>query len=465
MFKHVAAVVLVANLLMACGASAEQSWLYSVRPGDNLWNLCQKYTHKIDCWLTLGEYNSVDLPDQLPPGLIIRFPISWLKAIPTPVTLSFFSGDVTYQTTAQSSPESVQVGMKLPIGSVVNTGDESIAGLLFGDGSLMQVEPNSSVELDALSLPDGSGYVDSRIRLQSGAVKTRVPERQPKSRFQITTPAAIAAVRGTEFRVTAYDDAGTSAMTGEVFDGAVGVAGTSAAKEPKNVAAGFGIKAQQGKELAEPKPLPPAPEWGEIAALQKPPISAQWQPVAEAVSYRLEILAPAADGGDAELISVTGTPDLQFLDEDMAYTSGCFVLALRAVDAEGLMGLANEQQVCTRDKLATPAQIKKRAINFNSKADWVLLDWQPVASATRYLVQLSADENFNTILAEHQSQEPKLSLSVTEAMLDGFYYRVQAQGEDVVFSDHSLPRAVQVQDEPLKALAAISAFWVLLIAL
>ena len=465
MYKHLAALTLMVNLLVAHSAVAEQAWLYSVRPGDNIWNLCQKYTNKDDCWLKLGDYNGMKLPDQLPPGMIIRFPISWLKSIPTPVTMSFFSGDVTYQTSADTNPESATVGAKLPIGSIVNTGEESIAGLLFGDGSLMQVEPNSSVALDAMSIPSGSGFVDSRIRLQAGAVKTRVPERQPKSRFQITTPAAIAAVRGTEFRVTAYDDdSGTAAMTGEVFEGAVGVAGTAAAKAAKEVQAGFGIKAQKGKELAEPKPLPPTPQWGEVAQLQEPPIMAHWQPVAEATSYRLEVLSAEEDGSAGELLSVIGSPETNFNDDALVFSSGCFVLAIRAIDNEGLMGLANETQVCTREKLATP-EMKTRAINFNRDTESLLLEWQPVVGAEGYRVELSTSPEFEQLVTSFDSEQPNMSVAINDALKQGFYYRVQAQGDDVVHSEYSPSREVRRQDEPLKALSAWAVFWVLLVAL
>ncbi len=465
MLKHLTALILMLNMLVAQQTVAEQAWLYSVRPGDNIWNLCQKYTTKSDCWLKLGEYNGMQLPDDLPPGIIIRFPIGWLKSIPEPVTLSFFSGDVTYQAAVDGSTESAQVGVKLPIGSVVTTGAESIAGLLFGDGSLMQVEPNSSVALDAMSMPGGSGFVDSRIRLQAGAVKTRVPERQPKSRFQITTPAAIAAVRGTEFRVTAYDDdTGTSAMTGEVFEGAVGVAGSSAAKAAKEVQAGFGIKAQKGKELAEPKPLPPTPQWAGVASLQEPPIVAQWQPVAAAASYRLEAYKAADDGSAGELLSVIGIEGTQFKDDTLAFGSGCFVLAVRAIDAEGLMGLANETQVCTRDKLATPV-LKSRALNFNKDSEIVTLEWETVEVASHYLVQLSTSPEFDQVVASFDSAQSGLSVDITGDLKDGFYYRVQAQGDDVVYSEFSSLREVRRQDEPLKALSGWALFWVLLVAL
>lgn len=469
MTRHFTVVAVLISVLFSGGTRAQQDWLYSVRPGDNIWDLCLKYTSKANCWLELGDYNELESSRWLPPGLILRFPISWLKSIPTPVTVSYFSGDVRYQTSPEQSDTLVQEGAKLPIGSKLTTGPESIAGLTFGDGSVMQVEPNSTVVLDALSVPGDSGFVDSRIRLQSGAVKTRVPERQPKSRFQITTPAAIAAVRGTEFRVAAYADEGEkAAMTGEVFEGEVGVAGTAPSSADKDAAkavkAGFGIKAKQGEALADPKPLPATPQWGEVAALQKPPIIAVWTSVEDAVAYRLEISRSDQEGNAGPLLLVTTTDKLQYSDSDQSFVNGCYGLAVRAIDAEGLMGLANQTQVCTRDKLATP-MIKTRALSFSKKDTEVELDWQSVADASRYRLEISTSPNFETAVTRYDITGTTHELTLSEDLQDGFYYRVQAQGDDLVSSDSSSAREVRRQDEPLAALLGWSVFWVLLIAL
>ena len=60
-------------LLMPMSAVSSE-WIYSVRPGDTLWDLCKTYTTKIDCPTKLGERNHVSLPKRLPPGYLIRFP-------------------------------------------------------------------------------------------------------------------------------------------------------------------------------------------------------------------------------------------------------------------------------------------------------------------------------------------------------------------------------------------------------
>ena len=72
----------------------------------------------------------------------------------------------------------------------------------FADQSELQVLPNSEVVLDKLSHHKHTGMVDTRIRLNSGSVNTRVEKQGPDSHYEISTPAAITAVRGTAFRLS-----------------------------------------------------------------------------------------------------------------------------------------------------------------------------------------------------------------------------------------------------------------------
>ncbi len=55
--------------------------------------------------------------------------------------------------------------------------------------------------MDSLGSFDASGMVDTSVRLKKGRVENRVAPQKPDSRYRIITPAAVAAVRGTEFRV------------------------------------------------------------------------------------------------------------------------------------------------------------------------------------------------------------------------------------------------------------------------
>lgn len=474
MIRHLWLLLIIVLSLFHSRAYAEQDWLYSVRPGDNLWNLCLKYTTKTDCWLKLGDYNNVEYPRQLPPGLIIRFPVSWLKTLPKPVTLAYFSGEVSYQEHPDAEITPAVAEVKLPIGAAVFTGDNSIAGLLFGDGTHMQLEPNSTLVLDALSVPGEGSIVDSRTRLQSGAVKTRVPERQPKSRFRISTPAAIAAVRGTEFRVTSYqDDSGTPIMTGEVFEGRVAVAGQASpdkgsidtSDKVTELTRGYGIIAQLGKELDNPQPLPQAPKWQDADQSQLPPVTLSWQRANGINTYRLEIakISNTELGEQANLVTVVSTEMTDYQDTNLTLTEGCFVFALRGQSALGLVGLAAKQKVCIRDQLPAPL-LEKPSLNFQPDTKSLRLDWQPVTLAEGYEVEISLDKSFTNTVTTLVSDGPDLTLPISDELNQGFYYRVKAVADERVDSEFSQPRAAKSSREPLLALSIWSVFWVLIVA-
>lgn len=439
-------------------SSAAQEWLYSVRPGDTLWGLCEKYTHKRNCWLELGPHNGVKFPRQLPPGLIIRFPIAWLKQLPTPVLVADFSGEVFYQLPNSQEKTQAANGVRLAIGTEITTGVDSLVKLRFDDGSEMQIEPNSRLILRALSADSDAEYVEMRTYLHHGAVQTRVPERQPKSRFEITTPAAIAAVRGTEFRVaSANNPQGTAVMLGEVYEGAVAVANEQST-DAAEVKAGFGIKAEQGQAISEPEPLPPAPQLFSFKAAQKAPITITWQAMPGVSRYRFEVFSQADTN---ETLAYVGEVSAQeFSDTLMQFTQGCYRIAVRAISDSGLLGLASEAPVCVSSPLSTPL-LDNSKIRFPSKDSQLALSWQAVALAQSYRIEVAEDKNFTQGLQVFNSETSSFSLNTNTLPGSRYYYRVVAESRDQVNSDASLPGELKKSDEPWAALTGWSIFWIL----
>ncbi|MFT6265693.1 MAG: hypothetical protein ACJAWS_001843, partial [Oleiphilaceae bacterium] len=174
-------------------------WLYSIRPGDTLWSICQQYAKEPGCWQKLGPLNNIDRNRSIPPGTRIRMPATWLKVPAASAIIVFTQGDVTYQHLGEVETIAKK-GVKLPIGSQLIT-EQGTVTIVFADGSSMSLEPGSHLELDTLSSFELNGMVDSTVRLKRGTVKTRVIKRKPRSQFRTITPSAVASVRGTEYRV------------------------------------------------------------------------------------------------------------------------------------------------------------------------------------------------------------------------------------------------------------------------
>ncbi|MDW7601063.1 LysM peptidoglycan-binding domain-containing protein, partial [Stenotrophomonas maltophilia] len=90
---HLTGALLCALFLMPALAGA-QDWNYRVRPGDTLWDLGGLYLKPSVRWQQLQQHNRIDNPYQLPPGQLLRFPISWLRTEPAPARVLSVRGKV-----------------------------------------------------------------------------------------------------------------------------------------------------------------------------------------------------------------------------------------------------------------------------------------------------------------------------------------------------------------------------------
>ena len=339
-------------------------WQYTMRPGDTLWSACKEYTKEPGCWQKLGPLNNIGRDRAIPPGTRIRIPANWLKVPAATATIVFVQGDVSFQ-----RPDEMEIpaseGVELTIGSKLITRNGSVS-LSFADGSSMVLEPNSQLELDTLSNFELNGMVDSTVRLNRGTVKTRVIKREPRSHFRTITPSALAAVRGTEYRVNVVSSEQQKQSTlVEVYEGLVDV---GADKVTFPVPATFGIVAKRGETLQEPVKLLDKPE---LIGFEEQQIiliddtgkrlsspSIQWQEEPLAAGYQLNILADQQGNAKTEkLITSYRTEANMITIKDLA--QGCYQLSLRAIDKLGLHGLAAQKRLCLTQQLALPQEAEE----------------------------------------------------------------------------------------------------------
>ncbi len=100
-------------------------------------------------------------------------------------------------------------GATVDEGDVIVTGPKGYVQLLLDDGTKVAIRPNSSFEIEALEMPAtatapavGAGItLKASFKLQKGGFRTltgRIAQQNP-SVYQVTTPAAIIGVRGTNY--------------------------------------------------------------------------------------------------------------------------------------------------------------------------------------------------------------------------------------------------------------------------
>ena len=328
--NRITAFLLLIVFLFPFSVSAEDGyWEYTFRPGDSIWKIAEKYTTSVDNWYEIQKINSIRQgPDRkIRPGTRIVVPVSMLKLQPVPALVIAVTGDVDV---LRNNGEKVKakVDMELYSGDQVITKSKQRIRLQFADKSELQIRPESNVMLDKLSHHKQVGMVDTRIRLNSGGVNTWVEKQNPDSHYEITTPAAITAVRGTAFRLST--DSEQISRT-EVTDGVVDV---SAGNTEKAVNNGYGIVAEKDKPLQEPVKLLPPPAVSIEYIKETDMHIASWLELEGAKHYHYQLSTDA----DFNMVVVDGVTEHHTLDiKDLSV--GTYYLSVRAVDLNLLEGV------------------------------------------------------------------------------------------------------------------------------
>ena len=118
------------------------------------------------------------------------------------------SGQAVYED-AEGSLKAVELGQLFVEGDRLVTKEESSLQLVLADGSSLALGPNS--ELSISKMGKGGPESHSLFELARGAVNAMVEKLGVNSAFEVHTAYAVAAVKGTQFEVTA--DESESAVT------------------------------------------------------------------------------------------------------------------------------------------------------------------------------------------------------------------------------------------------------------
>ncbi len=444
--QRMAWIMILALGAMMYGAMShgeESYWTYTVRPGDNIWNLSERYTTSVLHWKKLQRLNQIpDGPDRrIKPGTRLRFPLSILKHQPASASIERLHGQAKL-IRSDGSEQVATIGMNLQSGDRISTQAQSNLLIRFADGSELLVAAESDVTMDSLSAFGETGMVDTRIRLQGGQVDTQVkPQRGPGSRYEIITPAAVAAVRGTDFRVSV--ETGEAIARSEVLEGKVGVKGGSA---ERLVPAGFGLVAKAGEAPPPPRKLLPAPDLSDVEALQQRlPLSFQWQASPDAKGYRFQI---SPDAGFKQLLADDTTPTHRAFWKDLP--DGEYQLRVRAIDDSGLEGF-NAIQAFVVDARPEPPTLIGLVDGKMIRDAQPEFAWSTPVDAKRYRFQLAADAKFEQMLVDNGDLEGSRFVPASPLKPGVYHWRlatVDAAGEQGPFSDVQSFEYKAIPDSP-----------------
>ena len=303
---------------------------YTARNGDTMIGIARKYLidgklHEVQ--RAFWEHNQLKDKDKISPGQVIRIPENWILNEAGRIELVRVEGDV------QSKGEPIKAGAKVAPGDDFKTGKDGYVTIKLSDGSTLVLQPGSTMAIDTVKKSPLQPSADALFTLKNGRVEASVQKRSASgARFEVRTPIAVAAVRGTKFRVVADEEKRTA--TSEVVEGTVQVE-DNAKLGSVAVLEGFGTRVLEGKPPSAPRALLPAPRlWTGIRLWLKRPVRLNFTKLAGAVSYRL-LVARRADFGDVILESVLKTNEI-LLPEGLE--NGPYFLKVRGIDDIGLEG-------------------------------------------------------------------------------------------------------------------------------
>ncbi len=384
--------VTVLRLLMVTGLMSlatcllAEDWIYTVRPGDNLWNLAEQHLTSFKYVRQLQQLNGVQDPYHLPPGKKIRIPLAWVTRQSASARIVSIHGEVTVKRGATRRNLQAAPDLQLFVGDEIQSAADSFAIIEFADDSRLRVQENSGIRLNDLKVFGDLGLIRTMVELQYGRAENIVPKNsRTDSRFSIKTPSAISSVRGTEFRVGVLQEGAATAS--EVLAGALQV---SAEEQAVNVDKGFGSVTLQGRPPSPPIKLLSPPDLSTTPVLfEQLPLIIPVQAVTGAQTYRAQI---ATDAEFRHLLTEFTTTTPPFREGDLP--DGAYWLRVRAIDASGLEGY-DAVKAFTLNARPEPPFVVTPQPGAALPGEHPVFEWAAQSAAVHYLVEISHTADFS----------------------------------------------------------------------
>ncbi|HRA81036.1 MAG TPA: FecR domain-containing protein [Thauera sp.] len=393
-------------------ALAQNDFEYIVRPGDNPWNITARYLKSINYWPRIQRYNNILEPTAIVPGTRLRMPTAWMRGEAGSARVIDVRGSVEHEINGRA--EALAAGMMLDAGTLIRTHDRSSLALQFPDGSRSLISANTELRVSHLQRLTASGAQQLRIELKRGQIENSVqPARSGGSRYTIETPAAIAAVRGTEFRVTTVD----GRMRTETLSGEVALRN---GRGETRLPAATGAEASAGEAPGKAVSLLPAPNVDALPeTIDRVPFRLPIAPIEGALRYRTQI---APQQGFTVLESDRVAEDASALGS-ASLADGRYRMRVRGIDSEGLEGLSAEREIVVDARPEPPFPSTPAPDGF-AVDEKIVFRWAHVPGAQAYHFQLAGDDRFSSpIVTLDAGDEASVTLG-DEVPSGNYFWRV-----------------------------------------
>ncbi|MDP9107727.1 MAG: FecR domain-containing protein [Pseudomonadota bacterium] len=417
------------------------------RAGDTLSSIATRYTSATSNWQQIGKLNGISRDTNIPIGTALQIPATLLADEPGAAQVAALFGTVL-AVGSDRQPISLKAGSAVHEGDELTTGSNSFVTLALPDASRLSIPSNSHVRLSKLRMARYTKSPRTEITILHGALESEVsPLGHNLGRFEVRTPRATAAVRGTHFRVAVLADGSTS---NELLSGVLAVT-HNASQQQILLQHGEGdIVGAHG--IGATRPLLDAPQLrastvaigSDVAVLEVTPIPA-------ARAYHLQL---RNDGGVSDTYVEMRSPSPAFRMSARDLADGNYTARVSAIDAAGLEGVvrvapialthANGAAVSRSGAPVSDATAPSapRLKGFDDKQ--LELAWNGAPDLT-YTVQLARDADFTWLQANASTRAATLSLP--RPPFGTYYARVRAEDANGKQSRYSPTQALVVTDQ------------------
>lgn len=407
-------------------------WRYTLRPGETLPQVSDRLLASGYDAIQLAHYNGIDDPKSIAPGQSIRIPMNWLDKRPEPAMVLAVSGPVQHVDGVSGRRQTLVPQTTLQAGDEIVT-QNGFAVVQLADGSVIRLGRDSHLIFNRLTRFGKTGMIDTRMRLDRGELDADVEVLiEDGSRFEVDTPSAVAAVRGTAFRLQVEP----SSTELQVTEGTVafGPAGRTV-----NIPAGFSGTAGQGtRSPVDIRHLPPAPQPGNPLpdTAHKLPQTLSWPEITGAERYQVDIFN--ADTGQWLDREETTQPTLAFDHLD----NGRYDIRLAAIDARGMPGMPYRQTFDVAQQAKT-ATLEKPVADARLDDEMPSFSWNYNGNNEVARVEIAKSDDFSDLIATSEWAPDSNAIPTRPLNPGQYYWRVvtEAGGTSMATSE---PRKLMI---------------------
>lgn len=254
--KFYLSLVLLSFCFFSLGA--QDSFIeYKVKPGDTLSKISKEHLSNSENWRELLQYNKIDTPNKIVPGLVLKIPgylakpeLGLAPAAPvsaeTIARLEFKGGEVKFKGEKDKDFKAVVAKQEFQSGDLIQTSSSASAQIRFlkEPQAVLKLKGNTQLKVS----DDGNLKM---VEMKTGDLFVEVANKAKSNteKLKVATNTSVAGVRGTQFDV-AIDKNGNDSYS--CYEGLMQVSAQGVVTE---LPAGFGTSVKKGEPPQKPVKL------------------------------------------------------------------------------------------------------------------------------------------------------------------------------------------------------------------